>query len=94
MQDRTILSLASEAHVNLTVPGDGSNAGVNESNINVTVVEPAPAAEVEVPAVEEPDSFRTVRDELDAEYAEALATDIVAEATAEANRVTAAAASC
>ena len=45
---------------------------------------------------QEPDSFRTVRDRQDAEYAEALATDTAAqataEATAEANRVAAAAA--
>ena len=45
---------------------------------------------------QEPDSFRTVRDRQDAEYAEALATDTAAQATAEAtteaNRVAAAAA--
>ena len=79
-----------EAHVDLTLASDDSNADVNESS--AIVVEPAPAVEVEVPADEEPDSFRAVRDGQDAEYAEALAADTAAETTAEANRVAAAAA--
>ena len=76
--------------MDLTLASDDSNADVNESS--AIVVEPAPAVEVEVPADEEPDSFRAVRDGQDAEYAEALAADTAAETTAEANRVAAAAA--
>ena len=52
-----------ESHVDLTVPGDGSNAGVNESN--VTVVEPA-----------QRDETGRMIDDQNAEYAAGLAADL------------------
>ena len=51
------------SHVDLTVPGDGSNAGVNESN--ATVVEPA-----------QRDEAGRMIDDQNAEYAAGLAADL------------------
>jgi len=52
-----------ESHVDLTTPGDGSNAGVNESN--ATVVEPA-----------QRDETGRMIDDQNAEYAAGLAADL------------------